>query len=70
MNMHVTYDRKAGAAYIYLDKGLKLPVKTHDCNYPAGTVNIDHSSGKIFGIEVIPASLLSDEVLKNAEIIG
>ena len=68
----ITYDELADAAYIYFQLPEPLDgtvAKTHCCDPEEiwGMINIYFDkNGKIFWIELIPASLyLPDEMLKN-----
>lgn len=74
--MRVTYDRSANAAYIYLVPTIANGqiAKTYACDpiEIVGQINLDFdASGQLLGIEVLDADrLLSEELLKEAEIIG
>lgn len=69
----ITYDSSIDAAYVYFQLSENtngIVSKTHCCDPEEvwGMINIDFDKdGKIFWIELIPASLyLSDETLKDA----
>ena len=73
MDIRVTFDRKANAAYVYLvSQGPGQVAETcADVGPPhvEGMINLDFDkSGRLIGVEVLNATrVLPDELLKKAE---
>jgi uncharacterized protein YuzE len=73
--MHITYDPKVDAAYVYLtDVDLPAGRDSIPLEMPAdtsGMVVMDWRDGKIVGLEVLDASsLLHPDLLARAERLG